>query len=193
MQAQTQTAAARQRTESLEQWLAHHPLLVPLHGMHTRVKEHYQLAAEAMTQLIQAADHPNPKVRWFCAHELDHLATDQSIAALLKLTRDPVVKVRVEAVHALGCERCKQCKLNVDMAALMIDFALHDPEEKVRGAALHTLGYLPADARIAAALQQIIDDEASSVQLRREAQRKLKYHRGATEVNHKQQDDKVAR
>ena len=84
--------------------------------------------------------------------------------------------MRVEAVHALGCERCKQCRLDVDMVGLMIGFVLNDPEAKVQGAALHALGYLPADTRAAVALQQIIDDETNSPQLRQKAQRKLKYH-----------------
>lgn len=176
MQQQQTSALQRQRFESLDEYLHRHPLLAPLHGMHTRVKEHYQLSAEAMTQLISAADHPNPKVRWFCAHELDHLATDESVDALLRLTRDPVTKVRVEAVHALGCERCKQCNLSVDMVGLMVDFALNDPEEKVRGAAVFALGYLPADERAAAALQQIVDDSSTPQGLHKAAQRSLKYH-----------------
>ena len=162
--------------ESLKSWLARHPLLAPLHGMHTRVKEEYQLGEEAIRQLIGAADHPNPKVRWFCAHELDHLATDQSIEALLKLTNDPVTKVRVEAVHALGCERCKQCQLNVDMVELMVDFALNDPADKVRGAAIFALGYLPPDVRAADALRRIAQDNITSEELRKSAQRSLKYH-----------------
>ncbi|MEZ4705717.1 MAG: HEAT repeat domain-containing protein [Caldilineaceae bacterium] len=176
MQQQQANPSKRTNFESLESWLARHPLLAPLHGMHTRVKEQYQLSHEAMVQLIRAADHPNPKVRWFCAHELDHLATDESIEALLKLTKDPVTKVRVEAVHALGCERCKQCQLNVDMVGLMVDFALNDPVAKVRGAAIFALGYLPADERAAAALRQIVEDNATSEELRKPAQRSLTYH-----------------
>lgn len=177
MQQQQTVLANQPQFESLAQWLARHPLLAPLHHMHTRVKEHYQLSQEAMTQLLTAADHPNPKVRWFCAHELDHLATDESVDALLRLTRDPVAKVRVEAVHALGCERCKQCNLAVDMVGLMVDFALNDPEAKVRGAAIFALGYLPADERAAVALQQIADDDTTAAGLRKVATRSLSYHR----------------
>lgn len=176
MQPQQTSIYNQPQFESLAQWLARHPLLIPLHQMHTRVKEHYQLSDEAMAQLLRAADHPNPKVRWFCAHELDHLATDESVATLLRLTRDSVTKVRVEAVHALGCERCKQCSLNVDMIGLMIDFALNDPEVKVRASAIYALGYLAADERAAVALQQIVDDSATSAGLRRSAQQSLKYH-----------------
>lgn len=162
--------------ESLESWLARHPLLAPLHGMHTRRKEEVQLSAEAVTQLILAAAHPNPKVRWWCAHELDHLADERSLGALLQLTKDEVPKVRAEAVHALGCARCKQCVLPVDMVGLMVDFALHDPEERVRGAAIFALGYLPSDPRAATALAQLANDPALSAKLRTEARRKLKYH-----------------
>ena len=166
--------------ESLAQWLARHPLLAPLHHMHTRVKEHYQLSQEAMAQLLTAADHPNPKIRWFCAHELDHLATNESVDTLLRLTQDPVAKVRVEAVHALGCERCKQCDLTIDMVGIMADFALNDPEEKVRGVAIHALGYLAADERAAAALQQIADADTTTEGLRKAARRSLPYHRIAS-------------
>lgn len=177
MQQQQTSVYNQPQFESLAQWLARHPLLAPLHHMHTRVKEHYQLSQEAMTQLLTAADHPNPKVRWFCAHELDHLATNESVETLLRLTRDPVAKVRVEAVHALGCERCKQCHLCVDMVGLLVDFALNDPEEKVRGAAIFALGYLPADERAVVTLQQIVDNETSAEGLRKAALRSLQYHR----------------
>ncbi len=176
MQQQQANICNQPQFESLEQWLARHPLLAPLHHIHTRVKETYQLSQEAMAQLLTAADHPNPKVRWFCAHELDHLATNESMEALLKLTHDPVTRVRAEAVHALGCERCKQCNLSVDMVGLMVNFALNDPEEKVRGAAIFALGYLPADERAATALQQIVDDGATPEGVRRSAQRSLQYH-----------------
>lgn len=176
MNSEDQLPPRRQWPESLESWLARHPLLAPLHGMHTRQKEQVQLSTAAVEQLILAADHPNPKVRWWCAHELDHLADARSIEALLRLTKDPVPKVRVEAVHALGCERCKQCVLPVDMVGLMVDFALHDPDEKVRGVALFALGYLPSDPRAAAALAQLADDPSLSEKLRTEARRKLKYH-----------------
>jgi len=177
MQQQQAVHTNQPQFESLAEWLARHPLLVPLHKMHTRIKEHYQLSQEAMAQLLTAADHPNPKVRWFCAHELDHLATNESVETLLRLTCDPVAKVRVEAVHALGCERCKQCDLTIDMVGVMVDFALNDPEEKVRGVAIHALGYLPADRRAAGALQQIVDNEATAEGLRKAALRSLQYHR----------------
>jgi len=176
MQQQQAIVCNQPQFESLAQWLARHPRLVPLHQMHTRVKEHYQLSQEAMAQLLRAADHPNPRVRWFCAHELDHLATNESVETLLRLTRDPVAKVRVEAVHALGCERCKQCKLVVDMVGLMVDFALNDPAAKVRGAAVFALGYLPRDERAAAALQQLIADLTTADWLRKAAQQSLIYH-----------------
>lgn len=176
MNSASHTPSQRQGTESLESWLARHPLLAPLHRMHTRQKEQVQLSDEAMDQLIRAANHPNPKVRWWCAHELDHLADERSLDALLRLTKDTVPKVRAEAVHALGCERCKQCVLPVDMVGLMVDFAFHDPEERVRGAAIFALGYLPSDPRAAAALEQLADDPSLSLRLRTEARRKLKYH-----------------
>lgn len=173
---QSTNRTTRKQTESLDRWLARHPLLAPLHAMHTRMKEQYRLSEEATAQLIHAVDHPNPKVRWWCAHELDHLATPQSLDALIRLTQDRVPKVRAEAVHALGCERCKQCELGVDTAALMIDFMLTDPDVRVRGAALHALGYLPADARAARALQQVAENPSNSSKMRRNAQHKLKYH-----------------
>lgn len=171
-----QTTSQRPGTESLESWLARHPLLAPLHHMHTRQKEQVQLSDEAVAQLMGAADHPNPKVRWWCAHELDHLADERSLDTLLRLSKDDVPKVRVEAVHALGCARCKQCVLPVDMVGLMVDFALHDPEERVRGAAIFALGYLPADERAAAALAQLAAEPSLSAKLRTEARRKMKYH-----------------
>lgn len=55
-------------------------------------------------------------------------------------------------------------------------FANRDPDEKVQGAAVFALGYLPPNGRAATALAQLAADPARSAQLRAEAQRKLKYH-----------------
>ncbi|MEZ4729642.1 MAG: hypothetical protein R3E79_21135 [Caldilineaceae bacterium] len=64
-----------------------------------------------------------------------------------------------EAVQALGCERCKQCVLPVDMMGLVVDFALHDPEERVWDAAV---------------LARLANDPSLSAQLRAAAWRKLR-------------------
>jgi hypothetical protein len=106
--------------------------------------------------LVHGLKHPNANVRWWCAQMLDHAADDTCVPALFDLLHDPVPCVRRMAVHALACQRCKTAPLQADMTDMLIDFALHDPNLKVRGEAVFGLAFVPANPRVTDALQQII-------------------------------------
>jgi len=136
-----------------------------------------QLDADALSELMGGAAHPNPKVRWECAHLMDHVGDDRCIEALVQLTHDPVPRVRAEALHALGCARCKPCALRIDAVALLVEAALTDPIARVRGTAVFTLGFLPADARAAKALERVAREDADQ-DVHEGARRALKHHSG---------------
>lgn len=51
--------------------------------------------------------HENPQVRMHCCRVLDHVMDAESILALTAALRDPAEEVRVQALHALACDRCK--------------------------------------------------------------------------------------
>ena len=50
---------------------------------------------------------PEPRVRMLCCKVLDHVMDSGSIPALVAALADPVDDVRMQAVHALACDRCK--------------------------------------------------------------------------------------
>lgn len=98
------------------------------------------LSLEARTALTQGLTHPNAKIRWWCLQYMDHLADESFVPFMLPLTKDPVAKVRRQAIHALTCEVCKPdgCALDVDLKP-MLETMLHDIDAKVRGEAQQAL------------------------------------------------------
>lgn len=126
----------------------------------------------AIDDLVRGLKHPHSNVRWWCAQMLDHAADDTCVPALFDLLNDPVPRVRRMAVHALACQRCKAVPLHADMTDMLLDFALHDPNLKVRGEAVFGLAFVPANPRVPDALQHIIA-EFESVQPKSQTQRNL--------------------
>jgi hypothetical protein len=83
---------------------------------------------------LRGLRHPNPRVRYECAHALDWLGNDRCAPALLQLLNDPVPRVRAIALHAVNCDDCKLVPLQPrpDLIRVAIDWAAHDPSRRVR-------------------------------------------------------------
>jgi HEAT repeats len=83
---------------------------------------------------LRGLEHPNPKVRYNCAHALDWLSDDRCVPALVHLLNDPVPRVRAIALHALNCDECKLTPLQPrpELIPIAIDWAAHDPSRRVR-------------------------------------------------------------
>ena len=131
---------------------------------------------EALNVLIAGLSHPNWRVRRECADLMDHLADDRCVEPLLRLLQDPVAAVRRLALHALGCQRCKVCPLDVDTVSHLITAATKDKSQQVRRVAVHLLGCQPPDARAAQALETILA-QATDPKLRSRAQWAFQQHR----------------
>ena len=135
-----------------------------------------QAGQAGMNVVIAGLRHADPRVRRGCAGFMDHQGTDLCVPLLYKVARhDPVAAVRREAVHALGCERCKPSPLHTDGTAFLIERALHDTSIKVRREAVSGLGMLQPDARAASALRTILDQDRDR-DLLRLAHRALRHH-----------------
>jgi HEAT repeat protein len=93
---------------------------------------------------------------------MDHLADDRCTQPLVKLLDDPVAAVRRLAVHALSCQGCKACPLDVDIVAHLIIRIETDGNMRVRRVAVHQLGCQPPDRRAAAALQSLLARETDT-------------------------------
>lgn len=96
---------------------------------------------EIIPAVIHGLGSEQPQIRRWCAELLDHNADDSCIAPLAALMDDPIAHVRWQAVHSLGCQRCKGAPLNVQkvIAARMLKLAFADPSARVRAGALQAL------------------------------------------------------
>jgi len=105
--------------------------------------------------IVDALRHPNPRVRYECLGLLDHLAEEESVPAMIAATSDPVPRVRRMAVHALGCQGCKQSSLWADLNAVFLPIAEHDPVWKVRREAVISIVQQEASERSRATLRKL--------------------------------------
>ena len=111
--------------------------------------------------LIEGLRHANPRVRYECAHAMDHLADDRCVEPLRRVLDDPVPRVRRVALHSLSCDACKLVPLHRDddLVAVLIERALSDPSINVRRAATYGLGDHCSDERAVAALHTLLARE----------------------------------
>ena len=146
----------------------------------------WRIVRQATDVLLQAGDagiqaaiagmtHANPRIRRACADFMDHHGTDQCILALTTTLHDPVAYVRRQALHSLGCQRCKESPLAVDAIAPLLNAALHDASIKVRREAVSNLFFQAPDQRVIPVLQNILAQESDRM-MRKHAHHSLKHH-----------------
>jgi hypothetical protein len=129
--------------------------------------------------LLEGLSSASARVRYDCAHALDHFADERCVVPLRRLLDDPVPRVRRMALHVLSCDACKLHPLpeDDDLVALVIDRALADPSINVRRHATVALGGCHRDARADRVLEALAG-EATDAAIRREARQALR-RRGA--------------
>jgi hypothetical protein len=133
--------------------------------------EHAQLVDALLTGL----NHRNPRVRYDCAHALDHFADDRCSGPLRHLLDDPVPRVRRVALHVLSCDGCKLSPLPAgdDLVAHILAHAITDPSINVRRHATVALGSYPRDARAVKMLETLATTDTDRA-IRREARGALR-------------------
>ena len=88
--------------------------------------------------------HPDERVREQCCQILDHLMDADSIPLLIDALADPCERVRIGAVHALACDRCKSDTCRPDPEAVLptaVGLLAHDPSALVRAYAAELVGH----------------------------------------------------
>lgn len=110
----------------------------------------------AVEDALAGLKHPNWRVRRWCAAFMDHYGDERCADALLQALRDRSAAVRRNAVHALGCQPCKQAPLGCDIVGPIADRALHDSSVQVRRVAAHMLGLQGYTEVAAVALRRIL-------------------------------------
>lgn len=87
--------------------------------------------------------HPDPAVREQCCKLLDHLLVEDAVDEMIAMLDDPVPAVRVAAVHALSCDRCKtsvSCPAEALVLAPGLRLLGQDPDAHVRAMAIELVG-----------------------------------------------------
>ena len=110
---------------------------------------------------------PDPAVRRRCCRILDHLADGESFAELVAMLADPAAGVRIDALHALACDRCKAggCRpAEADVLAPARRLLRQDPNKYVRAMACEVVGrwvHTSPSAEAALVAARDTDPEAS--------------------------------
>ena len=99
----------------------------------------------------------DPELRLQCTVLIDRLAGNDSFELMMLLLDDPDHRVRVHAIHALACDRCKAedvCAMppRAEVVAAASSLLAGDPHHHVRSIALEVLArwvHEDADARAA--------------------------------------------
>ncbi len=91
--------------------------------------------------LIWGLEHQSSPVRWFCLGGLDAHPDVRAVPRILRRLEDPVPRVRWHAVHALGCDACKegQSLMTPEVERRLREVSEHDPSQRVRAHAAYQL------------------------------------------------------
>lgn len=139
----------------------------------------YRRGPEALPAVRQGFQHANPHVRRWSAILADNWADGETFRALTALLDDPQAGVRVWAVHALACERCKDGPNPVDAVPLLLERIEQDSSIRVRRHAVAMLAHhRPPDSRVVPMLRKILSHETDA-KLRLHAMHGLERYRTA--------------
>jgi HEAT repeat protein len=101
------------------------------------------LGPEATEAARGGLSHPHERVRERCCRLLDHLMDADSIPALIQALADPSELVRIQAAHALACDRCKTDSCRATPEAVLpaaITMLASDPSAHVRAFTAELVG-----------------------------------------------------
>src|SRR5207302_8216910 len=99
--------------------------------------------APALPAVREGLRHPDGEVRDYCTKALDRLVDRDTYPQLVAMLDDPDHRVRVDALHALACDRCKNdgCRpAKDDVLDGAIRLLRADPHKHVRAMAVEVVG-----------------------------------------------------
>lgn len=117
-------------------------------GVRHRANASYQALLKRGFAIVPALQegllHPNPAVRHHCCRLLDHYLSPEAFPALLAMLSDPDPQVRISALHALACDRCKQgdCRpTEAEVLPSALRLLHEDSSAHVRAMAIEVVGH----------------------------------------------------
>lgn len=121
--------------------------------------------ANALQSVQRGLDSSNDDVRRWSTKAMDHLVDADGLVTLVRMLDDIDPRVRLEACHALACDRCKDNGCRPDAAAVLpraIAVMLDDPDAQVRAYAIDLVGrWVHTHAEAEAALVHTRDHDPS--------------------------------
>ena len=119
----------------------------------------------ALTSVRGGLASPDAAVRRAATRAMDRLVDAAGFAELARMLDDPDPGVRLEACHALSCDRCKEGERRPDAAAVLpkaIQVVTTDPDRHVRAYAVELVGrWVHTHPEAEAALVQVRDHDPS--------------------------------
>ena len=137
-------------------------------------RELLRRGTEAVPCIRRGLRHPLPRVREECCRLLDPLLVAEAMDDLTAMLDDPDARVRVAALHALSCDRCKPdadaCRPDRAVIRPRAIRILHDdPDPQVRARAAELVGLWVHSAPEAVAALVRARDEDPSPAVRKKA------------------------
>jgi hypothetical protein len=131
-----------------------------------RAKIYLREAGQAAVPAVRRGmHHPKPMVRRLCTSILDHLADEAAFVDLVAALDDEDPEVLKRALHALGCDQCKEndCRPGEELFVPRALDLLHHPSADVRASAIDTLGKVVSRRPdVAEALAQVAQHDCDS-------------------------------
>lgn len=128
-----------------------------------------QIGHAALPEIRSGLRHGNWRVRRNCLIFLDHYWDDAALEDVIALLRDPMKSVRLFALHALVCDRCKDGYQPVDPLPYILERLEVDESIKVRRHATACLTLLPPTDELARIFEATLANE-TDVKMRKHAE-----------------------
>ena len=120
---------------------------------------------DARSAVVQGLRSDDASTRRHCARVLDHVVDESSFPALIRLLDDTDPLVRVEAIHALACDRCKDDACRPAASAVLpkvMSVLANDTDPHVRAYAVELVGrFVHTHAAAEQAIVDAAEDDAS--------------------------------
>ena len=119
----------------------------------------------ALDSVHRGLDSPDADVRRWATKAMDHLIDDSGLVARVRMLDDPEAGVRLEACHALACDRCKDNGCRPDATGVLsraIAMMIDDPDAHVRAYAIELVGrWVHTHPEAEAAIIHVRDHDSS--------------------------------